>query len=449
MSKLAIHDGNPSVPSEIEKKSWPVITEQDKEMVLEVLDSGELAGAFAPQATSLEEEFSDFIGSDYCIAVNSGTAALHAAVAAAGVGPGDEVITPSYSFLASATAIMHHNGIPVFVDIDLDTFNIDPDQIESKITPRTKAIVPVHLHGYPANLDKIREIAEKHDLIVIEDACQAHGTKYKGQNVGTIGDMGTFSLNKTKNLPGGEGGLFVTDDEELYNRAQKVRMFGEEVQAEGSRSYVAYSLGWNYRTQELPAALARSQLRKLDKYNRKAKENGDYLGKAIRDIPGIVPPPISSEEKTNIYHKYRVRLEPEELGFQDVDPIDFRNKVGMALEAEGVPAALWSTFPLPANPLFQEKEGYGKGCPWSCSYARDSIEYEVDDYPNTIKLVNNSLVIGTEKYPLYPQEKSLIERYAKGIKKVFDNINEVLETIEAPNYKSSNAGETLLSDFLD
>lgn len=225
----------------------------------------------------------------------------------------------------------------------------------------------------------INEIVDKHGLIVIEDAAQAPGAQYKGQKVGTIGHMGTFSLNQTKNLSGGEGGLFVTDSVEYYKKAQGICMFGEEIRAGEPRGYIAYSMGWNYRTQELSAAFARSQLRRLDYYNEKAQENVEILTSALRNIKGIKPPYKPSGSTTHIYHKYRVRLRPKELGFNRIDPRGFRNKVAIALEAEGVSITLWYTFPLPANPLFQEKEGYSKGCPWTCPHARKSIEYTVAD----------------------------------------------------------------------
>ena len=167
--KLAICGGKKVVPERLKIK-WPVITDEDKKAVNEVLDSGILFGPYSPQVVALQEEFAKYIGTKYCIAMNSGTAALHAAIAAADIGPGDEVITPAFSFLASATCILHHNAIPVFADIDPVTYNIDPKKIEEKITEKTKAIIPVHIHGLPADMDEILAIARKHNLIVIEDA---------------------------------------------------------------------------------------------------------------------------------------------------------------------------------------------------------------------------------------------------------------------------------------
>jgi perosamine synthetase len=213
MAKLAIHGGEKAVPEGLEVR-WPVITDEDKQAVMRVLDRGVLWGALSPEAVALQEEWAAYVGAKHCIALNSGTAALHCAVAAADIGPGDEVITSAFSFLASATAVIHNNGVPVFVDIDPRTFNMDVSQVEAKINERTKAIIGVDIHGVPADWDELHAIADKYNLILIEDAAQAHGCLYKGRKAGALAEMATFSLNTTKNLPGGEGGLFVTDSPE-------------------------------------------------------------------------------------------------------------------------------------------------------------------------------------------------------------------------------------------
>ena len=218
--KLAIDGGTP-VLKRNDYGNWPIITEDDRRFINEVLDSGIVAGGTAPQVAALETEWAAYVGSKYCLTTTcSGTAALHMALAAVGVGPGDEVITSAFTFLASASCALHQNAIPVFVDIDPRTYNMDPAKLEAAITERTKAIIPVHIQGLPADLDPILAIARKHNLYVIEDACQAHGAEYKGKKVGTIGDIGTFSLNNFKNLCGGEGGLFITDDEDLSSEGR-------------------------------------------------------------------------------------------------------------------------------------------------------------------------------------------------------------------------------------
>jgi len=429
--KLAVNDGKPTVSID-HKTRWPVITEEDKQAVMEVLNSGNLWGPYAANCKGLEAEFAAYLETKYCIAFNSGTAALHAAVRAAGVGPGDEVITSAYSFLASAVAVLHSNGIPVFVDIDPKTHNIDPSKIEEKITENTKAIIPVHIEGIPADLDEIMRIAKKHDLVVIEDAAEAHGTKYKGRNVGTIGNMAIFSLNSTKNLPGGEGGLLVTNSAEYRGRANMVRMFGEYMEEGEGRSYVAYTLGWNYRTQEMPAAFARSQLRRLDENNENSRKNGDYLSKELAKIRGLEPPLVPDHSIPN-YYKYRLRLKPKDLGL-DIDPEEFRDKLLIALREEGVDVAIWQTKPLVSNPLFQIKDGYGSGCPWSCPFYKGDVIYSEAQYPVTNDLLKNSIIVGSEEYPLFPQKMILMEQYVEAFRKVFDNIDEVLK-IDVSKFK--------------
>jgi len=423
--KLAIQGGKKTVPDNLKVK-WPIITEEDKKAVMRVLDRGIIWGPYAPEVVGLQEDFAKYVGTKYCIAVNSGTAALHMAIAAAGVGPGDEVITSSFSFLSSATAILHQNAIPVFVDIDPRTFNINPDKIEEKITEKTKAIIPVHIHGLPADMNRINKIARKYNLVVIEDAAQAHGATYHGKKVGNFSDMAIFSLNTTKNLPGGEGGLFVTNSKEYRGKANMTRMFGEILNPEEGRKYNAYTMGWNYRTQEMPAAFARSQLKRLDEYNANSQRNGEYLSKHLAEIKGIIPPYIP-EDRTTIYHKYRVRLNPSELGL-NIEVSKFRDLVMKALEAEGVDVVLWQTVPIPGQTLFQLKEGYGKGCPWSCPYYNKEIKYDPSDYPETVKLLNDSFVVCSEPYPIYAQKLELIKYYAEAFHKVFDNIEEVVET---------------------
>ena len=225
--RLAIAGGEP-ILQRVDYKNWPVISEDDRKFVNQVLDSGIVAGGTGPQVVALQQEWAAFLGAPHCLTTGSGTAALHMALAAVGVGPGDEVLVPAYTFLATASCVLHQMAIPIFVDIEPQTYTIDPARIEAAITPRTRAIIPVHIQGCPAEMDTIVRIAQQHNLHIIEDACQAHGAMYKGRMCGTIGIAGTFSLNNLKNLCGGEGGLFVTSDEETLKRADLVRYFGDE-----------------------------------------------------------------------------------------------------------------------------------------------------------------------------------------------------------------------------
>lgn len=424
--RLAIHGGPRTVPEGL-KKPWPEITQEDKDAVLAVLERRILSGVHGPEATSLEQEWAKFTGSKYVLSFNSGTAALHSALFAAGVGPGDEVITSAFSFSGSFHPILQQNAIPIFVDIDPRTYNIDPAKIESKITDRTRVLMPVHIHGLPADMEPILALAEKYRLTVIEDACQAHGATYQGKMAGTLGVMGCFSLNVTKNLSGGEGGFLITDGEEYAERARMLRTFGERVgrEKEKIRPYYSHTIGWNYRTQELPAAFARSQLRRLPYYNAIGQRNGQYLSQELARIPGLIPPYIPPD-RTTIYHKYRIRFDPEVLGLK-IPVTEFRDRLVDALEAEGVAATLWHVTPLTSFPIFQKlDEGYGKGCPWSCPYYGREIHYNPEEYPEAIRLLETSLVINDEPHPIYLQDMVLMDYYVQAFRKIFDNLDELL-----------------------
>jgi dTDP-4-amino-4,6-dideoxygalactose transaminase len=393
-----------------------------------VLERGILTGVHGPEAQALEQEWAEFCGSRYALNYNSGTAALHAALFAAGVGPGDEVITSAFSFSGTFLPILHQNAIPIFADIDPRTYNLDPDQVEAKITDRTKVLMPVHIHGLPADMDALLALAERYDLLVIEDACQAHGATYQGRMAGTMGAMGCFSLNATKNLSGGEGGFLITGDDEYAERAKLIRTFGERVGKvkEKIRPYFSHVIGWNYRTQELPAAFARSQLKRLPRYNAIAQRNGQFLSQELASIEGLIPPHIPPD-RTTIYHKYRIRFDPDVLGVA-MPVVEFRNRLVEALEAEGVEATLWHVTPMTSFPIFQSlEEGYGKGCPWSCPFYGREIDYRPEAYPEAIRLLETSLVINSEPYPIFNQDLELMKYYVEAFHKVFNNLDELVD----------------------
>ncbi len=428
MKKLAIKGGQKVVPDGL-IKPWPWITSEDIESVSEVLKRAQKGERYfeatAPTLVAAQKEWAEYVGAKYCVITNSGTAALHMAVAAAGVEPGDEVIVPAFTFIASASCVLHHNGIPVFVDIDPGTFTLDPEKIEEKITPKTKAIIPVHIHGLPADMDKIMRIAKKHNLVVIEDAAQAPGAEYHGEKVGTIGDMGCFSLNGFKNLQAGEGGFFVTNEKELIDKATMVRVFGEVIEKGKPRVYDAFLMGWMYRPNGLTAALASSQLKQLDKYNEIRIKNCEYLTKHLEQIPGIEPPFVPPDRK-HVYWMYVMRLKPTELGI-DIPPKEFRKIVQKALIAEGVPVGQWQTMPVPAQTLFRAKNGYGKGCPWSCPHAR-KVEYKLEEYPETNKLIEDYLRLGGVEPGIEPpNDLELMKCYVEAFNKVLSNIDQIID----------------------
>lgn len=439
--RLAIHGGTPLVPPGVHQP-WPRITQDDKAAVLAVLERGVVGGAEAPEAVGLQEDFASYVGAPYCLATNSGTAALHLILLALGIQPGDEVITSAFSFSASALAIVQALAVPVFADIRPDTYTLNPSEVERLIGPRTRAIMPVHIHGLPADLDEIMAIAARHGLPVIEDACQAHGATYKGRRVGPLARAGAFSLNYTKSLPGGEGGLLVTNDAELARRADMYRIFGERTDDkfddELFRPYHSYVIGWNYRTQELPAAFARSQLRRLDENNERAARNAERLTAGLSGLAGVQPPHVPAD-RTHTYQKYRVRLDPQEMGLE-VEPVTLRDRMLMALRAEGVEAVLWHTTPLPAYPVFQQHAAYGGEFPWTVPPAGRRVTYEPRDYAEASRLLDCSLLLGSERYPLCGQDESVMDHYIAAVHKVYAARHDLLSTSGAAPAAASLAG---------
>jgi dTDP-4-amino-4,6-dideoxygalactose transaminase len=423
MKKLAIDGGERAVP-EGALKPWPPIDDRDRQAVLRVFDNQIVCGGGAPETVALQKEWADYVGRKHCLATNSGTAALHMALAAAQVGLGDEVIVPAYTFLASASCILHANAIPIFVDIDERTYNIDVTKIEEKITERTKAIIPVHLHGLPADIDEIMAIADKHNLTVIEDCAQAHGAEYKGKKVGTFGQLAAFSLNSSKNLCGGEGGFFMTDDDAYHMRGDMLRMFGDEIDDETQlRVYNASILGYMFRTQELPAAFARAQLERLDENNAIRQKNCAVLTEVLSDYPWVTTPYVP-EDRTHVYWMYIVRFDPEKAGV-DLSPLEFRVALEKALHMEGVAVGQWQIMPVPAQDLFQTKLGHGKGFPWKNNPLYDGdVTYRGEDYPVATALCEDyTAIIGTNP----PNGSELMEMYAEALRKVCGDLDTVVK----------------------
>jgi len=298
------------------------------------------------------------------------------------------------------------------VDIELETFCIDPALIEQAITPRTKAVMPVHVHGMPADMEAVNALAARHNLVVIEDACQAHGAEYKGRKTGSLGHGAAFSLNRTKNLTASEGGLYTTNCDEHYEYAKLMREFGEVVPAEGQREYNAFVLGWMYRPIEMANALARSQLRRLEEYNGARREMAQYLNEALASMSGVEPPACPSD-RNPVYWRYVLQFRPDELGLE-CHPRAFREAVEEALRAEGIPVHQWQRTPVPAQDVFQSLEGYGRGCPWSCPFGR-KVEYRGQDYPRTLQFLDSHTCLDGV-WP--PNDLELMKLYVRGLEKV-------------------------------
>ncbi len=279
----------------------PLIGEEEKQAVLHVLASGMLAQG--PKVKEFEQAFAQFIGTSHAIATSNGTTALHAALLAHNIGSGDEVITSPFSFIATANTIAMTGAIPIFVDIDQTTFNLNPRLIEAAITTKTKAIMPVHLYGQACDMQTISNIANKHNLIIIEDACQAHGAEYitSLHETKKVGSQHTacFSFYPTKNITTGEGGIIVTNDEHIANKARKLITHGSTTR------YYHDHLGYNYRMTDIAAAIGIEQLKKISTFNNKRQQNAIYLTEKLQTIPGIIPPTITPG---HIFHQYTIRI---------------------------------------------------------------------------------------------------------------------------------------------
>ncbi len=280
----------------------PMVGEEEKRAVLEVLDSGMLA--MGEYVEKFERAFASYIGVKHALSTTSGTQALILALKALGV-EGKEVLVPSFTFIASATSIIAAGGKPVFVDVDERTFNIDVEDARKKVTKNTIAIIPVHLFGQPCEMDAIMELAEEYDLFVVEDACQAHGAEYKGRKVGSIGDVACFSFYPTKNMTTGEGGMITTNDDEIAERIKMLRNHGQK------ERYLHVELGWNYRITSIQAAIGIEQLKKLDKFNEKRRKNARYYDEMLSSIDNVEIPYVMSEVK-HVYHQYTIKVKERE-----------------------------------------------------------------------------------------------------------------------------------------
>ncbi len=325
--------------------SQVVISPKEIQEVLSVFKSGHLTQG--KKVAEFEEKFALYCGAKFAVAVNSGTAALHTALVASGITQGDEVITSPFTFIASANSILMAGAKPVFTDIDPVTFNIDPSKIEEKITKKTKAILPVDLYGQIYDVDKVKEIAGKYNLKVIEDAAQTVGAQYRGKKAGSFGDVGCFSFYATKNLFTGEGGMLVTNNKKIYELA---KMFRHHGQSEKER-YKYYGLGYNYRMTEITAALGLEQLKKIDLVNSKRIENAKALSNGLRSVKGLILPEVDTNYK-HVFHQYTIRV----TGEFKIN----REQLAQYLKKHGITSSIFYPTPLHLIPHLSEN-GYKKG----------------------------------------------------------------------------------------
>ncbi|MFC7076761.1 DegT/DnrJ/EryC1/StrS family aminotransferase [Haloarcula halophila] len=373
----------------------PIIGEEERENVDHVLDSGRFLQG--PYVKAFEDKWADFVGVDHAVAVTNGTTAIQLALNALGLQPGDEVIVPSLTFGSTATAVVHQAGVPVFADIDAETYTLDHTDLERCLSDRTEAILPVHLYGHPAEMDEIVSFARKHDLAVVEDAAQAHGARYRGSVVGSIGDVGCFSFYATKNITTGEGGIVTTDDTDLAERIRLLRSHGMETRDNH------IDLGYNYRMSELNGAIGTEQIDRLSGFNQRRRAISERLFDELADVEWLTPATV----RPYVEHAYF--WAPFEI---DTDAIGKTGKdVWRDLDERGVETRHRYTEPLYKQPVFQEHRGFNSDFPWSENPRDHAYDLELE----TVEQVAGNM-IGLPNHPSLTDEEvarvvSVVQEY--------------------------------------
>ncbi|MDD5688075.1 MAG: DegT/DnrJ/EryC1/StrS family aminotransferase [Elusimicrobia bacterium] len=404
MGKLAINGGKKVRTQEY--PTWPVFGATERKNLLKVFDSGKWW--YGENVKEFEAKYAKFQDAKYAVACCNGTIGLEMALLACGVGAGDEVIVPPYTFMATASAVLRVNAIPVFADIELDTANINPKEVERKITSKTKAIIPVHFGGMPCDMDTLKNIAKKHNIRIIEDACHSWGTKYKGKGTGALGDCGVFSFQMGKNITSGEGGIFISDNNEIAETARSYHNCGR---GEGKGFYEHYLLGSNFRMTELQAAILLGQLTRLEKQTLIREKNGYFLDKNLKNIPGISLIRRNPDTTRQAFHMYLFRFVRDK--WEGIT----RNKFLDALMAEGVLCHSGYPIPLYKNPIFMRTGEGKKNCPISCPYYGEKVDYTKVVCPNSETICEEAVYI--------PQRILLSNK--KGMQDIVDAVTKIWE----------------------
>lgn len=431
--KLAINGGTP-----IRSKHFPayrVIGEEEKNAVADVLDSGILSRFLGcwhkdfyggPMVQTLEKRWAEYFGTKNAIAVNSATSGLYCAVGAAGVGPGDEVIVSPYTMSASATAVLIFNAVPVFADIEEDYFCLDPLSVEKKITKRTKAIIIVDIFGQPYDMKSINHLAKKHNLVVIEDAAQAPGAKYKDKFAGTLGDIGIFSLNYHKHIHSGEGGIVVTNNEKFAEKIRLIRNHGEAVAENKGEVDIVNLVGFNFRMTEIEAAISICQLDKLENLLDERQKNCMYINAQLSKIPGITPVPVR-EFCTHSYYLDPFKFDEEKAGVSRdkfIEAVKAELPVTELREAEGVKISSGYVKPLYLQPIFQKQIAFGaQGCPFKCPWYKGETNYNKGLCPVSERMYRKEFFYHELMRP--PMTKNDLDDVAKAFFKVYENLKEL------------------------
>jgi len=432
MDKLAMFGGTAVVDREVGRSAevaWPVVHDGDRQAVLRALDSGHFTSlAVDGEVQRFEREWAAFVGVPHCAAVSNGTAALELAVAAAGIEPGAQIVVPALSFIASATAPLQRLVVPVFADIDPTDYTLDTGAVARAITPRTAAILAVHLHGLPCDMAELRALADRHGLLLIEDAAQAHGATYRGRRAGALGDLATFSLNPSKNLPTcGEGGMVTTGDAALHERVILHRQFGEKLTVPAARDYLSRVVAGNEKLGALEAAFTRGQLARFADESTLRNTNVTTFLDLLTDLPGLRPP-ACPPGRTHAWHILRFGIDPATMGCPDVPAGALRTVLQRALRAEGVPVQQYQRTPLPAQPAFQ----YRTGPLWTV--LGDAVpQYRPEDYPVAAAVIDSTFTL--QRWHLNPAAGPVLKRCADAFAKVWGHRDRLIEIARRSEYR--------------
>ena len=422
-SRLAILGGNQFIQAPFE--NYQSIGEAELRAASSVIKSGVLSQFVGdcskdfyggPKVQEFEKKCADYFGVKHAITVNSWTSGLIAAVGAIGISPGDEIIVSPWTMCASATAIVHWNAIPIFADIDPETFNLDPNSVIRQITPRTRAIMAIDIFGQSCDVDSLRAIANKYSLKLILDTAQAPGAIYKGSFAGTKGDVGGYSLNYHKHIHTGEGGIVVTDDAHIAERVKLIRNHAEAVVKDKGVKDLSNMIGHNFRLGEIECAIGIEQLSKLDKLIETRQVAAAQLTKGLSNLSGIKTPSIASGN-THVYYVYGMVLDIEELGVS-------RARLAEALACEGVSGLMQGYANVHLLPMYQQKQAYGSfGFPWTADFADKSVNYDKGICPVAEKL-HDETFLGLEMC-LFNYDKKSIELLIGAFQKVWKNLDKL------------------------
>jgi len=433
MERLALYGGTKTVTAEHGHK-LSVVGPAERAEMIRLIDQNVVSLATRTGIVAeIEDEIKGYFGCTYAVSTNTGTAALHMGLFAVGVCPGDEVLVPSFTWVATAAAILQCGAVPVFCDIDPQTLCVDPEDMARKITPRTKAAVPVHLWGHPADMDAILDLAKRHGFKVVEDASHAHGALYRGRKVGLLGDVGCFSMQGSKAMAGGEGGFLIANDKETYERAMLLGMscfrLREDLTLPHYARYADTGVGWKYRIHPLSAGMALAQLRSLDARNELKAQRLNQLTAGIRDIRGVEPPYTAPDVTRGGWYGYIMIINEKELGVS-------RDVLIEALNAEGVQATDMRYDLLHQCPLYRDLplvngvpalHLLGKEPP------RETTRLRLPELPVTESLHPRMIALGIANYE--PISEQLIEQYIDAFRKVCGQLDVLQRTPAAAKHE--------------